>query len=232
VKLLLVEDDLAMAQALQLALERRGFEVERCGNGSDALTRLRHDPPELALLDLTIPGLDGLQVLHKLRAEGSTTPIVVLTARGAVGDRVLGLNAGADDYLAKPFDLDELEARIRALLRRHGRGQEPPTSCGRLVFERESGAFYIGTQVLELTPREQALLKALMARPGHAVSKDKLFRVVFPMEHDIQFEAIEVVAYRLRKKLVGSGATLVTLRGLGYLLRADAAAATAARTAD
>lgn len=219
--LLLIEDDIAMAQALQLALERRGFEVSCCGNGSDALQRLRHDPPALALLDLTIPGLDGLQVLHKARAEGLTVPIVVLTARGAVGDRVLGLNAGADDYLAKPFDIDELEARIRALLRRHGRDQGAPQRCGQLSFERESGAFYVNELVLELTPREQAMLKALMAQPGHAVAKDKLFRVVFPMETDIQFEAIEVVAYRLRKKLVGSGAALITLRGLGYLLRQE-----------
>ena len=221
-KLLLVEDELALAQALQLALERRGFDVERCANGTDALGRLRHDPPDLALLDLTIPGLDGLQVLHKLRAEGSTVPVVVLTARGAVGDRVQALNAGADDYLAKPFDIDELEARIRALLRRHGRDHNARLRCGRLQFERESGAFYLGERVLELTPREQALLKALIAQPGQAVAKEKLFRVVFPMETEIQFEAIEVVAYRLRKKLVGSDATLVTLRGLGYLLREGA----------
>lgn len=219
--LLLVEDDLAMAQALQLALERRGFEVQRSANGTDALQRLRHDPPALALLDLTIPGLDGLQVLHKARAEGLTTPIVVLTARAAVGDRVQGLNAGADDYLAKPFDLDELEARIRALLRRHGRDTEPRQHCGALSFERASGAFYLGDAVLDLTPREQALLKALIAQPGRAVAKEKLFRVVFPMESEIQFEAIEVVAYRLRKKLVDSGVRLVTLRGLGYLLRAE-----------
>ncbi|MGA0609195.1 response regulator [Caldimonas sp. KR1-144] len=223
-KLLLVEDDFAMAQALQLALERRGFEVDRCANGTDALARLRHDPPALALLDLTIPGLDGLQVLHKARAEGLDTPIVVLTARAAVGDRVVGLNAGADDYLAKPFDLDELEARIRALLRRHGRDNDAPQRVGALSFERRSGAFYLEGQVLELTPREQALLKALFATPGHAVAKEKLFRVVFPMESEIQFEAIEVVAYRLRKKLVGSGVSLVTLRGLGYLLREDAPA--------
>jgi two-component system response regulator TctD len=218
-KLLLVEDDAAMAQALQLALERRGFEVERCGNGTDALAKLRHDPPDLALLDLTIPGLDGLQVLHKARSDGLAVPIIVLTARGAVGDRVLGLNAGADDYLAKPFDLDELEARVRALLRRHGRDEEAWQRCGQLGLERASGAFYVGEEVLELTPREQALLKALIAKPGHALAKEKLFRLVFPMEEDIQFEAIEVVAYRLRKKLVGSGAALITLRGLGYLLR-------------
>jgi len=228
-KLLVVEDDVAMAQALQLALERRGFEVECCADGGQALQRLRHAPPDLALLDLTIPGLDGLQVLHKARAEGLAVPIVVLTARGAVGDRVQGLNAGADDYLAKPFDLDELEARIRALLRRHGREQGAPQRCGRLSLERESGAFYVDERVLELTPREQALLKPLIAQPGHAVAKDKLFRVVFPMESEIQFEAIEVVAYRLRKKLVGSGASLVTLRGLGYLLRAEDAAPAAPR---
>ncbi len=223
-KILLVEDDLAMAQALQLALERRGFAVDRCHNGSEALTRLRHEPPALVLLDLTIPGMDGLQVLHKARADGLTLPIIVLTARGAVGDRVLGLNAGADDYLAKPFDLDELEARLRAVLRRHGRDSEADQHCGGLRLARDSGAFYLGESVLELTPREQALLKALIAQPGQAVAKEKLFRLVFPMEETIQFESIEVVAYRLRKKLVGSGVALITLRGLGYLLREDGAA--------
>jgi two-component system, OmpR family, response regulator TctD len=224
-KLLLVEDDPSMAQALRLALERRGFEVDCCGDGTEALNRLRHQPPDLALLDLTIPGLDGLQVLHKARAEGLQVPIIILTARGAVGDRVLGLNAGADDYLAKPFDLDELEARVRALLRRaQGDEGEARPACGPLAIDRESGAFYLGDQVLELTPREQALLKALIARPGHAVAKERLFRLVFPMEDNIQFEAIEVVAYRLRRKLAGSGVSLITLRGLGYLLRADGGA--------
>lgn len=220
-KLLLVEDDAAMAQALQLALERRGFEVAHCADGGDALQRLRHQPPDAALLDLTLPGMDGLQVLHKARTEGIAVPILVLTARGAVGDRVLGLNAGADDYLAKPFDLDELEARVRALLRRRGRDDGPAPSCGPLAMDRESGAFYLAGAPLEVTPREQALLKALIARPGQAVAKEKLFRLVFPMEQDIQFEAIEVVAYRLRKKLAGSGVSLITLRGLGYLLRED-----------
>jgi two-component system response regulator TctD len=219
-KLLLVEDDAAMAQALQLAFERRGFEVSHVSDGGDALNRLRHSPPDAALLDLTLPGMDGLQVLHKARAEDINVPILVLTARGAVGDRVQGLNAGADDYLAKPFDLDELEARVRALLRRHAK-KDVTLACGPLTMELESGAFYLGGAPLEVTPREQALLKALIARPGHAVTKEKLFRIVFPMEQDIQFEAIEVVAYRLRKKLASSGVSLITLRGLGYLLRDD-----------
>jgi len=222
--LLLVEDDEAMAQAIQIALERRGFDVTRCAHGSEALMRLRHQPPDAALLDLTLPGMDGLQVLHKARADGIDVPIMVLTARGAVGDRVLGLNAGADDYLPKPFDLDELEARIRAMLRRRGGQDEEATlTCGPLTLERNSGAFYLSARPLDVTPREQALLKALIARPGHAVAKEKLFRVVFPMETDIQFEAIEVVAYRLRKKLAGSGVSLITMRGLGYLLRSDPA---------
>ena len=221
-KVLLVEDDAAMAQALQLALERRGFDVVHCFDGAEGLQRLRHQPPDAALLDLTLPGMDGLQVLHRARAEGIAVPIMVLTARGAVGDRVVGLNAGADDYLAKPFDLDELEARLRALLRRRGgREEEAPLACGPLTYERDSGGFYLADAPLEVTPREQALLKALLAKPGHAVTKEKLFRLVFPMERDIQFEAIEVVAYRLRKKLAGSGVSLVTLRGLGYLLRTD-----------
>jgi two-component system response regulator TctD len=226
-KLLLVEDDESMARALRLALERRGFEVDACGNGNEALQRLRTDPPDLALLDLTLPGMDGLAVLQKARSHGVATPILLLTARGAVGDRIQGLNAGADDYLAKPFDLDELEARVRALLRRAHGAPEPALQCGPLRLERESGAFYLGDAILEVTPREHALLKALMAKPGHAMPKERLFRLVFPMEDTIQFEAIEVVAYRLRKKLAGSGVSLITLRGLGYLLRDDASQAKA-----
>lgn len=231
-KLLLVEDEAALAQALSRALERRGFEVTHSADGGEALARLRHSPPDAALLDLSLPGMDGLQVLHRARAEGIAVPILILTARGAVGDRVLGLNAGADDYLAKPFDLDELEARIRALLRRNGPRDQEALACGPLQLDRLSGAFHLGSEILELTPREQALLKALIARPGHAVPKEKLFHLVFPMEEQVQFEAIEVVAYRLRKKLAGSGVALVTLRGLGYLLRAEPASGAAAPPRD
>jgi two-component system, OmpR family, response regulator TctD len=224
--LLLVEDEPALARALQLALERRGFDVAHCADGSSALQRLRHDPPAAVLLDLGLPGMDGLQVLHRARAEGVRVPVLVLTARAGIGDRVVGLNAGADDYLSKPFDLDELEARVRALLRRCGADDTPaPLACGPLRFDHASGALYLGGQVLEATPRERALLKALLAQPGHAMAKDKLFRLVFPMQHTIQFEAIEVVAYRLRKKLAGSGVGLVTLRGLGYVLKAERLAA-------
>jgi two-component system response regulator TctD len=222
-KLLLVEDDPSMQATLQRTLSRRGMEVTACADGRHALERWRSSAPDVVLLDLTLPGLDGLQVLEQGRRSGLQTPVLILTARGTVGDRVIGLNTGADDYLPKPFDLDELEARLRALHRRRPPSgeQAPSYSVGPLRYDRDSGAIYHGTQVLELTPRELALLQALMARPGHAVSKERLFELVFPGEADVQYEAVEVVVYRLRKKLADTGVTLMTLRGLGYLLKAS-----------
>jgi two-component system response regulator TctD len=222
-KLFLVEDDPAMQATLQRSLERRGMQVTTCGDGSRALERWRASQPDVVVLDLSLPGLDGLQVLEQARAQALRAPVLILTARGTVGDRVLGLNTGADDYLAKPFDLDELEARIRALGRRAAPGNAAsPAFCG-LRCDAESGAVYLHDVPMELAPREAALLRALLARPGHAVAKERLFELVFPGEPDVQYEAIEVVVYRLRKKLAETGAQLVTLRGLGYLLKAQAA---------
>jgi two-component system response regulator TctD len=223
-KLLLVEDDPSMQAALQRSLGRRGMEITACVDGGQALAAWRAHTPDVVLLDLTLPGLDGLHVLEQARQAGLATPVLILTARGTVGDRIIGLNTGADDYLAKPFDLDELEARLRALHRRRPAAGAPGPShaVGSLRYERESGAIYQGDEVLELTPRELALLQALMAKPGHAVSKERLFELVFPGEADVQYEAVEVVVYRLRKKLAATGVKLVTLRGLGYLLKAQA----------
>ena len=225
-KLLLIEDDPAMRSTLQRAFERRGMQVAVCDDGARALDRWRTSVPDVVLLDLSLPGLDGLKVLERARADGQRAPVIILTARGAVGDRILGLNSGADDYLAKPFDLDELEARIRALARRAASAHEAagdafaaPAFCG-LRCDAASGAIYHGDTVMELSPREIALLRALLARPGHAVAKERLFELVFPGEPDVQYEAIEVVAYRLRKKLAATGVQLVALRGLGYLLKA------------
>ncbi|RCW65587.1 response regulator transcription factor [Pseudorhodoferax soli] len=220
-KLLLVEDDPAMQATLQRALGRRQIDVRVCGDGAAALAQWQALAPDVVALDLSLPGRDGLQVLADARAAGLRTPVLLLTARGTVGDRVLGLNAGADDYLPKPFDLDELEARLRALRRRLGGVDDPVPEVGALRLDPASGAVYLRGEVLELTPREAALLRALMARPGHAVAKERLLALVFPGEAEVQAEAIEVVAYRLRKKLAGSGANLVTLRGLGYLLKPD-----------
>lgn len=220
-RLLLIEDDPSMQTTLQRALGRRQIDVRVCGDGAQALAQWRVLEPDVVALDLSLPNLDGLQVLAQARAAGLRTPVLLLTARGTVGDRVLGLNAGADDYLPKPFDLDELEARLRALRRRQGEPVEVAQEVGALRLDPLNGAVYLRGEVLELTPRESALLRALMARPGHAVGKERLFALVFPGEAEVQYEAIEVVVYRLRKKLAGSGASLMTLRGLGYLLRED-----------
>lgn len=223
-KVLLVEDDASMRNTLERTLGRRGFEVAPCADGRQALALWQSQQPDVVMLDLSLPGLDGLEVLQQARTAGLATPVLILTARGTVGDRILGLNTGADDYLPKPFDLDELEARLRALVRRRA-GPPPPvpgesTRFGSLRYDRDSGAVYCRDEVMELTPRESALMGALLARPGQAMAKEKLFDVVFAGEVDVQYEAIEVVVYRLRKKLAHTGVSLVTLRGLGYLLKA------------
>jgi two-component system response regulator TctD len=223
-KLLLVEDNPEMQATLQRSFERRGMQVTSCADGTRALDRWRASVPDVVLLDLSLPGLDGLEVLARARAEGLKTPVLILTARGTVGDRILGLNTGADDYLPKPFDLDELEARVRALARRAAgtpHADAPAPFCG-LHIDADSGSACLDGQPLELAPRELALLRALLARPGQAVARERLLELVFPGRAEVQADAIEVVAYRLRKKLAGTQAQLVTLRGLGYLLKAAA----------
>jgi two-component system response regulator TctD len=228
-KLLLIEDNPTMQATLQRTLERRGMQVLTCGDGERALQLWQASLPDAVLLDLSLPGRDGLQVLSDARAAGLQTPVIILTARGTVGDRIIGLNTGADDYMPKPFDLDELEARVRALVRRSASTAEPPgpqpsrsaSWCG-MQIDRDSGAVYHGGSPLELPPRELALLRAVLASPGQAITKERLFELVFPGESHVQPEAIEVVAYRLRKKISHTGAQLVTLRGLGYLLKASA----------
>ncbi len=220
-KLLLVEDNATMRATLGRTFSRRGIEVVSCDDGSRALGLWQEAQPDAVLLDLSLPGCDGLDVLAQARQAGLKTPVLIITARGTVGDRILGLNTGADDYLPKPFDLDELEARVRALVRRNA-GNDAPSSgswCG-MAVDRDTGVVYHLDKPLELTPREMALLRAVLARPGHAIAKERLFELVFPGESDVQPEAIEVVAYRLRKKIAHTGAQLVTLRGLGYLLKA------------
>jgi two-component system response regulator TctD len=225
VKILLVEDNAAMQTTLRRTFERRGIQVVSCADGTLALERWRASVPDVVLLDLSLPGIDGLEVLARGRESGLKTPVLILTARGTVGDRILGLNTGADDYLPKPFDLDELEARVRALARRSANdgadgGADGMLEFGGLRCDASSGAVYFGGDPLELAPRELALLRALLARPGQAVTKERLLEIVFPGDVQVQAEAIEVVAYRLRKKLGATDVQLVTLRGLGYLLKA------------
>lgn len=224
-KLLIVEDDMAMQTTLQRALQARRITVAVCSDGAMVLALWQQLQPDVVLLDLTLPNVDGLDVLSQARKLGLQTPVLILTARGTVGDRVIGLNAGADDYLAKPFDLDELEARLRALHRRNVSASMQPDDtniqAGQLRYNKSSGAVYWHNQIIDLTPRELALLAPLMTKLGHAVSKEYLFNRVFPAATEVQHDAIEVVVYRLRKKIIGTGVSLLTLRGLGYLLKED-----------
>ena len=233
-RLLLVEDDPYLQENLVRSLSRRGLQVTSASTAAQAVSVWQSLRPDVVLLDLTLPDGDGLNVVSQVRQMGFTTPVLVLTARATVGDRVLGLNSGADDYMAKPFDLDELEARLNALYRRTKTAQKASSSqtdtgqarnglqtlqLGAVSLDTLNGVAYLHQQAMELTPREVAMLQALMAHAGQAVSKERLFSAVFPDELDVQFEAIEVVAYRLRKKLTDTGISLVTLRGLGYLLK-------------
>jgi DNA-binding response OmpR family regulator len=218
-RLLLVEDDFDLSGALVRVLRKRGFDVTHCNDGIEALSLLKADRFEAVILDLGIPGIDGLNVLTRLRGRGSKVPVLVLTARGAVGERIAGLNAGADDYLAKPFDLDELDARIRALIRRTAGTQDP--RCGSLRLDRESGAVYANEHLMDLTRREAALLGALLADAGRAVTREKLNASVYADDPSAQGDGLEVLVHRVRKKLGGTGVQINTLRGLGYLIQSE-----------
>jgi two-component system response regulator TctD len=199
------------------ALRLRGLDVEFATDGEAADRMLREQDWDLVILDLSLPLLDGTDVLRRLRARGSVMPVLILTARGEVPDRVRGLNLGADDYLTKPFELAELEARIAALLRRPRELRARRTTIGQLTFDHEQSAFYRGDAPLALTRRETALLRVLFERAGRAVSKEFLHEAVFA-ETEANLDAVEVNMYRLRKKLEECGIAIVTVRGLGYML--------------
>ena len=222
-KLLLIEDDFDLSAALSKSLATRGFDVLCCADGLEALTTARKKAFDVIVLDLGLPGLDGLALLERLRDGGNCTPVLVLTARSAVTERVAGLNVGADDYLAKPFDLDELAARLHALTRRVGR--DGHLYCGLLHYDASTGAFYRDQRLGSLSPREGELLRALMSRVDRVVPKDALHAAVFGDEEAFNADAVEVIVHRLRKKIVGSKVEIMTLRGVGYLLCVDVGAA-------
>ena len=221
-KILLVEDDLDLSGALSQVLAPLGHQLVCCADGLEALMLARRQAFDAIVLDLGLPTLDGLQMLQRLRDGESKTPVLVLTARGAIEDKVMGLNIGADDYLAKPFDLAELQARLNALLRRsHG---EEDLCCGTLRLDRATGIFYNDMRPLELSPRETALLKALMRSRGQVLTKDALRESVFGADTDSSADAIEVLVHRLRKRITGASVEIMTLRGVGYLLIDEAIA--------
>lgn len=215
--ILLAEDESELAESIARGLADIGMRVEIYNDGLGADAALARGVFDAAILDVGLPHLDGFAVLTRLRARDKLLPVLMLTARGEVADRVRGLNLGADDYVSKPFALNELEARVRALLRRD---RAERARCGPLMFDIEARRFQLDGRALNLTPREHAVLAALIARPGRLMSKEQLASQVFGLDDDINLEAIEIYVHRVRRKLEGAKVAIVTMRGLGYVLEA------------
>lgn len=220
-RILLVEDDPPLARGIAAMLGSTGHAVDTAEDGETALMLARGEPYGLVTLDLGLPDIPGIEVLRQLRREGLKTPILILTARDAVEDRVAGLDAGADDYLLKPFEPSELEARIRALLRRTQGEATSVVTVGGLVVDEARVEARIGDRIVELRRREWALLVRLVARVGKVVSKDRLAAEIFNFDEPVGPNAVEVYVARLRRKLEPDGPEIRTIRGLGYMLVAD-----------
>lgn len=228
-RILLVEDDPALALGVARALQREGWQVDTLGDGAAACAEGLIDQYDLALLDLGLPKRDGMEVLRTWRGCGARLPVLILTARDELGDRVQGLDAGADDYVVKPFDLPELVARLRALLRRaHGRAEDRIV-LGELVLDVRHRELRHRGERIHLSPREEALTELLMARAGRVVPKDHIVSTLSSWETDFSENSVEVYIHRLRKRFSDLGVIIRTVRGFGYLLEtASAASATQA----
>jgi two-component system response regulator TctD len=219
-RLLLVEDSEKLADWLGKALRQHGFAVDISHDGVEADSLLCTEHYDAIVLDLSLPSMDGLTVLERLRARGNASPVVILTARGELGERVRGLNLGADDYLPKPFELAELEARLQAVMRRAHGQPVSQLSLGSLHYDGSGRVFTLGGERLALRPKEHAVLEALLLRAGKAVSKTKLYEQIFSLETTTSPEVVEIYVHRLRKRLLDSDVKITTLRGLGYVLEA------------
>jgi two-component system, OmpR family, response regulator len=217
VRILLVEDDKLLADALGRALVQSAYAVDVVGTGTAADAALAQEIYDLVILDIGLPGLSGMDVLQRLRARRSRIPVLMLTALDALADRVRGLDMGADDYLAKPFDLPELEARVRALLRR-GSDTVPSLEHGRLRLDTGARRVYYDGAPVELSAREFAVLELLLMREGRVVSKEHMVNHLYGWGDEVGANAIEVYVHRLRKKLEPLGCEIRTVRGMGYLM--------------
>lgn len=220
-KILVVEDNAELANWLSRTLHKDGYTVDCIANGADADYALKTDAYDLVILDLLLPALNGAEVLRRLRARGNETPVLLLTANNSLQSRVNGLDQGADDYLSKPFEIEELEARIRVLLRRACGTASASIVCGALCYDATSRGFVLAGNDLPLTPRERAVLEALIRKAGKTLSKQALAQSLFALDENLSTDAIEIYVHRVRKKLEHSNAKILTLRGLGYMLRAD-----------
>ncbi|HWU99448.1 MAG TPA: response regulator transcription factor [Oxalicibacterium sp.] len=217
-RILIVEDDSVLSAALTRALSQASYSVDCVDNGEDALRALNTDTYALVLLDIALPKLDGLTVLRRLRERKSRIPVLMLTARDTLDDRVLGLDLGADDYMTKPFDLPEFEARVRALIRRGQFDAGKSLTHGGLRFDLEAHRLFYNDQPVELSVRELAVLELLLSRQGQVVTKEQMVDRLFGWGDDGGSNAIEVYVHRVRKKLEPFNISIRTVRGMGYLL--------------
>ena len=215
-RLLLVEDDTMIGESVRLGLRQDGFVIDWVQDGKAAELALSNETYALLLLDFGLPKKGGLEVLKNLRSQRNPIPVLVLTARDAVADRVQGLDAGADDYLVKPFDLDELAARIRALLRRQSGRIETELRCGDLTINPATHQVFLSTKEIALSGKEFAILHALIDRPGAVLSRAQLEQHLYGWDEEIESNAVEVHIHNLRKKL---GSELIrNVRGVGYVV--------------
>jgi two-component system OmpR family response regulator len=224
-RVLVVEDDVPLGRAVRDALEDAGLAVDVARDGEDGLFRMTRDPLDAVVLDLNLPGMDGFEVLARARAAGTRAPVLLLTARGAVGDRVRGLDGGADDYLVKPFALPELLARIRALLRRGAQGRPGLLACGGLTFDPATRAVVRdGTNLRDLTPKEAAILEFLLRNAGTVVTRTMISEHVWDDSFESFANVIDVHVANLRRKLERDGRTRIlhSVRGIGFVLQEEA----------
>ena len=218
-RVLLVEDDTMIGEAVQAALKDAAYAVDWVRDGQAAPAALRTQAYDFVLLDLGLPGRDGLNVLRDIRAGGNPVPVLIITARDGLDDRLRGLDGGADDYVLKPFDLDELVARVRALLRRHAGSGSPILKCGALTLDPVRKVVLRDGEVVELSAKEFSVLETLMQRPGAVLSRQQLEESVYGWGEEVGSNAIEVHLHHLRKKL-GSG-SIRNVRGVGYRVSED-----------
>jgi DNA-binding response OmpR family regulator len=219
-RLLLIEDNERFAALLKRGLTAAGFVVDILGTAGEATQALRANRFEIVILDLGLPDADGVELLEEIRRGGDATPVLILTARGSLKDRVTGLGSGADDYLVKPFALEELVARLRALLRRPGNLLGLTLSLGNLSLDTAGRQAFVAGQPIMLSPREVAVLEHLLRRGGRVVGKTLLESNLYGMAHEVGSNAVEVYVHRLRRRLAELGASVEihTLRGVGYLI--------------
>ena len=218
-RLLIVEDNQRLSEWLARLLRGENYVVECIPDGESVIDGVALENYDLAIVDLGLPGVGGIDVVRHIRANHATIPVLILTAEDALKWRVEGLDAGADDYMTKPFEVEELEARIRALARRSSRLVREELRYGPLSFDQNTRQFAIGDRALQLSPREHAVLEALMRRAGATVSKEVLLEASYGFDEEVNLSVIEVTVHRLRRKLESDAISIATLRGLGYVLR-------------